>query len=53
MYKGRFYFWLAMGISWGSVLAAIHVHPAFWGLFGLILVALIAREIPGWKSHHQ
>jgi|GEM_PF-6364910 len=47
--RQRLEFWLFFGLTWGLALLALYVHPAFWALFGFVLIFFITRALRTWK----
>ncbi len=37
----RWLFWLSLWGAWAAALAALYIHPAFWVLFAVVVVAAI------------
>ncbi len=50
MHRNRFALLLPLALAWGAAVGAIYVHPAFWVLFGLLLVLIITWQLRSWRS---
>lgn len=46
----RLRFVVSIAVCWVAALVALYIHAAFWALFGMLVVLLVAREVRGWRS---